>query len=253
VGRNLQQSAIREMTNDQSHVPARWLWDASLGLMALALAGGLALIVALALGWNSPCPTRPPDWEAPDLPLYLKAPPNETTMSLLGHPGSDFILEVEAVPLSGPAFNGYGLVYRAQGPAHYYAFAVGSDGYYAVLRVAGDEETPLVDWQQFPHVHRGRQANRLRVTCTSATCRFYVNDEYATAVEDDTHLAGGVGLWVRGFGDGDVAVQFVNVRVWGETERVQNCWLVWNYEQEYNRGRSLFARDTGCFQERLVR
>ncbi len=194
----------------------KWLWSGGLGLMTLVLAGALALIVALALGWNSPRPTRPPDWEAPGLPLDLKAPQNETTTSLLGHPGGDSTLEVEAIPLSGPDFNGYGLVYRAQDPARYYAFAVGGDGYYAVLRVAGDEETALVEWQQFPHVHRGQQPNRLRVACEGPTCHFYVNDEYAATVDDNTWLAGDVGLWVRGFGDGDVAVQFVNVRAWVE-------------------------------------
>nr|HID14621.1 hypothetical protein [Anaerolineae bacterium] len=198
------------MTND------KWLWSGGLGLMTLALATGLVLIIALALGWNSPRPTRPPDWAAPGLPLTLEATSDEAVVTLMGRPSSDFTLEVEAVPLSGPDFNGYGLTYRAQDSAHYYAFAVDSDGYYAVLRVAGDEETALVDWQQFPHVRRGQQANRLRVACAGATCRFYVNDEYAATVEDGTWLAGDVGLWVRGFGDGGVVVQFVSVRVWGK-------------------------------------
>lgn len=197
-------------------INGRWLWSSVLGLMALALAGGSALIVALALGWNSPRPTRPPDWQAPALPPGLEAASNKVVVSLLGHPGDNFVLEVEAVPLAGPDFNGYGLVYRAQDSAHYYAFAVGSDGYYAVLRVAGDEETALVDWQQFPHVRRGRQTNRLRVACAGATCYFYINDEYATTVEDDTWLRGDVGLWVRGFGDERVAVRFLNARAWAE-------------------------------------
>jgi hypothetical protein len=187
-----------------------------LGAIVLALAAGLALVVALALGWNSPRPARPPDWEAPGFPIDLEAAPNETSVSPLGHPGSDFILEVEAVPLAGHTFNGYGLVYRAQDPAHYYAFAVGSDGYYAVLRVAGDEETALVDWQQFPHVHRDRRANRLRVECAGRTCRFTINDEYAATVGDDTWLSGDVGLWVRGFADGSVAVRFLHACVWEE-------------------------------------
>jgi hypothetical protein len=185
-------------------------------LVALALMVGLALIVALALGWNNPRPTRSPDWEAPGLPLSLETTSNEAVVTLLGYLSGDFTLEVEAAPLSGPDFNGYGLVYRAQDGAHYYAFAVGADGYYSVLRVEGDEETPLVDWQQFPHVRRGRQANRLRVNCAGPTCRFYINDEYATTVEDSTWLTGDVGLWVRGFGDEDVVVQFVNARVWAE-------------------------------------
>lgn len=190
------------------------LWRAALGAMILVLAGALALIVALALGWNSPGPTCPPDWQAPDLPLDLKVPANGDTVSLLGHPGSDFTFEVEAAPLSGPDFNAYGLVYRAQDVARYYVFAIGSDGYYAVLRVAGGEETELVNWQQFPHVRRERQTNRLRVTCAGRACRFYINDEYAATVEEDTWLAGDVGLWARGFGDGDAAIRFTNARAW---------------------------------------
>ncbi len=192
----------------------RWLWRGAVGLMALILAVGLALVAALLLGLNSPRPARHPDWQAADLPFTLEAAPNETTLKLLGQSYDDFTLEIEAAPLPGPGFNGYGLIYRAQDEARYYAFAVGSDGYYAILQVDGDEETPLVDWQQFPHVHRGVEANRLRVACAGPTCRFYVNDEYAMTVEDGTWLAGDVGLWGRSFGSEIVAVQFEGVRVW---------------------------------------
>lgn len=203
--------------NELAEQIPRWLWRVGLGLATLALAGALALIVALALGWNNPRPTRLPDWRAAALPLHLEVPPNETTVMLLPHHSGDFTLEIEAIPLSGPDYNSYGLVYRAQDDAAYYAFVVGSDGYYAVLRVAGDEETELVNWQQFPHIHRGRQSNLLRVTCAGYVCRFYVNDEYAVTVEtveDDTWLAGDVGLWVRGFENGGAAIRFLNARAW---------------------------------------
>jgi hypothetical protein len=207
------QSATRNL---QPAICTRCLWNAALTLISLALVAALALIVALALGWNSPRPNRPPDWEASGLPRRLVASPGRTAVALLGYPGSDLTLEVEALPLASPDFNGYGLVYRAQDEGHSIAFAVGSDGYYAVLRVTGDEETPLVDWQQFPHIHRGQQANRLRVACAGPTCRFFINDEYATTVEDDTWLAGDVGLWVHSFQDADVAIQFRDVRAWAE-------------------------------------
>jgi hypothetical protein len=196
----------------------RRLWHGGVGLLILTLMGGLTLIVALLLGLNSPRPMRPPDWQAAGLPLYLEAAPNATALTLLGWSYDDFTLEVEAVLLSGPdsGFDGYGLLYRAQDDAHYYAFAIGSDGYYAVLRIDGDEETALVDWQQFPHVRRGTQANRLRVTCEGAICRFYINDEYATIVEDITWLGGDVGLWARSFDGGAVTVQVGSARIWIE-------------------------------------
>ncbi len=192
------------------------VWRGLLGLLALVLVGALGLIIALAFGWNTPRPNRPPDWEAAGLPLRLDATSDAPVVTLLGQPVGDFTFESEAILLSGPDFNGYGLVYRAQDAAHYYVFAVGADGYYAVLRVAGDEQRPLVDWQQFPHVHRGRQPNRLRVTCAGPACSLYINDEYAATVEDDAWPAGDVGLWLRAFGEGRVAVEFTSARVWLE-------------------------------------
>jgi hypothetical protein len=204
------------MTNDQSCNLARWLWNGGLGLMALALTTGIVLVVVLTLGWNNPRPGRSPDWQAPALPLSLEARANESVLLLLNHPDSEFTFEVEMILLSGLDFDGYGLAYRAQDAVRYYVFAIGSDGYYAVLRVEEDVETVLVSWQRFPHVRRGWQANQLRVTCVGPTCRFYVNDEHAATVEDSTWLTGDVGLWVRSFGGEDVTVEFTNVRTWVE-------------------------------------
>jgi hypothetical protein len=191
------------------------LWHVSVGLVTAALAAALLLIAALALGWNDPRPRRAPDWEDPAQPRRLAAAPNETAVSLLGQSASDFTLEVIARPLAGPesGFFGYGLAYRAQDSTHYYAFAVGGDGYYAILRSDGSDDVPLVTWQQFPHIQRGRGQNRLRVTCAGASCDFTINDEFAATVEDDTWLTGDVGLWARGFDD-EVAVQFRGARLW---------------------------------------
>ena len=191
------------------------LWHLSVGLVTAALTAALLLIAALALGWNDPRPPRAPDWEDPAQPRRLAATANQTSLSLLGQPASDFEFEVIGRPLSGPesGFYGYGLVYRAQDLAHYYAFAVGGDGYYAILRIDGSDELPLVTWQQFPHIQRGRGQNRLRVTCARALCDFTINDEHAATVEDNTWVTGDVGLWARGYEE-EVAVQFHGARLW---------------------------------------
>jgi hypothetical protein len=204
------------MTDDEPNIHARWLWNSTLGLMTLALVSMLAVIVALILGWNNPRPARPPDWQTAGFPLDLESMSGETAMTLLGRSSSDFTLEVEAAPLTDPGsgFCSYGLAYRAQDAAHYYIFAVGNDGYYAVLRLAGEEEIPLVDWQQFPHVHRGQQANRLRITCAGPICHFYVNDEYVTNVEDTTWSKGDLGLWMRSLGDSVTVIRFASLQVW---------------------------------------
>jgi hypothetical protein len=201
-------------TNDKSGLPPRWLWRVAIRLLVLLVGAALALVIALAAGWNDPRPADTPDWEAPKLPLRIQAGPGTAAVRLLGHPCGDCTLEVGAVPRSLPDFNGYGLIYRAHDEANYTVFAIGSDGYYAVLRMAGGSETPLIEWQQFPHVRRGQQANLLRVTCARATCRFYINDEYAATVEDDTRMAGDTGVWVRSFEDEAVVADFTAVRVW---------------------------------------
>jgi hypothetical protein len=189
---------------------ARLLW----GALAALFLGVLGLVGALALGWNNPRPPGAPDWEAPGLPLALEAAPQSAAAQLLGPGGRDFSYEVEAAPEAGPAFNGYGLLYRAQDATHGYVLAVGSDGYYALLRLEGGAETALVEWQQFPHVRRGRAANRLRVRCAGPACALYINDEYAATVSDDTWLEGEVGLWVRAFEDEPVRVAFAAARLW---------------------------------------
>jgi hypothetical protein len=207
--------AEREVSRPGGEAGTDWVWRAVLLGVSLMVILALALIGALALGWNNPRPGRPADWSDPTLPRRLEATPGETSVSLLDHPARDFTLEAVARPLSAPesGFYGYGVVYRAQGPSRYTAFAVGGDGYYAVLRIDGDEENALVPWQQFPHIERGEAMNRLRVTCAGATCDFAINDEYAVTVEDDTWLSGDVGLWTRAFDEG-VTVRFREARLW---------------------------------------
>ena len=195
---------------------APWLWRSGVGLLASVVVIGAILVTALALGFNSPRPLRSPDWEAANLPLVLEAPSNATARRLLGQSYADLTLEIEMAPLSSsePGLVEYGLVYRAQDADNYYAFVVGSDGYYGVLRIEEKEETQLVEWQLFPHIHRDGQANRLRVACAGDACDFFVNDEYATTVEDNVWLDGDVGLWARGFAGGSAIVRFQSARVW---------------------------------------
>ncbi len=183
--------------------------------VTLAFVAALILIGALALGWNTPRPGRPPDWEAPGLPRRVEAARPGPSVLLFDRPGSDFTLGVTARPLPGrdSGLDGYGLVYRAQDADHYYAFAVGPDGYYAVLKRDGGDVIPIVPWQQFPHVRRGPQPNRFLITCVGASCAFRINDEYATTVEDDRWLSGDVGLWVSSFG-GEAAAEYSVARLW---------------------------------------
>jgi len=191
-----------------------WLWRGTLLLATLLLAAGVALAMALGAGWNSPRPSPLPDWCLPS-PLLLEVSPSaERTAHLLAWSHRDLVVEVVATPRQGADFNGYGLIFRAQGLERYTVFAIGSDGYLAVLRVDGEEETPLLDWQQFPHIRRGRAANRLRLACVADECQFWVNDEYVGSLAADWGEGDQVGLWARRFEGGTVQVSFAECAVW---------------------------------------
>ncbi len=212
-----QSSGDRHMAADERssrNRVSRRLWRGVLLSFTMVLMAMLALIVALLLGWNSPSPARPPDRRLTGLPRRLQVASGATEVVLPGCSLGDFTAELEALPVAGPDFNGYGLIYRAQDSTRYYAFAVGSDGYYGVLRQDENETVMLVEWQQFPHIRRGRQLNRLRVTCAGPICHLYINDEYATGFEDATWLYGDIGLWVYAPGDAEVTVEFLDVRIW---------------------------------------
>jgi hypothetical protein len=109
---------------------------------------------------------------------------------------------------------GYGVLYHYQDPDNYYLFAVGGDGYYTVAVVRDGRRIPIRDWQEWPHVRRGAAANRLRVRCQGATCRFYVNGEFTAEITDRTFLTGDLGLWVETFSDPALVVTFEQVRLW---------------------------------------
>jgi len=206
-----------------------------MSLLAVILALGLGLAAALALGWRSPTPRRPPDWTAPgsvwrehgdstaifddadnqqaSLRVRLTQP-DQRAWATAGHKVSDFDLELDTRSLISSEDIGYGLLYRYQNPANTFLFAIGGDGHYTIAVIQNGTLTPLRAWQQWPHVRRGAAANRLRVRCVGAVCRFYINGEFTAEVTDDAFLSGDLGLWTQTFSDHALDVIFEELRLW---------------------------------------
>ncbi|MBN1179463.1 MAG: hypothetical protein JXD18_09640 [Anaerolineae bacterium] len=187
--------------------PPSWLWKGAVAALALVLAGGGLLATALGAGWGSPHAGTPPTWRA-DRPITLTASTSDPVQRYPLAGGSDaFSLEVVAQPVSGADFNGYGLAVGTT------AFAIGGDGYTAVLATDGVAEAPRVPWQAFPHIHRGASPNRLRVTCDGHTCEFRINDELAATVDDAGQRAE-LALWAHWFEGPPLHVQFTQIARW---------------------------------------
>lgn len=200
-----------------------------MSLLALVLLVGLGLVAALALGWRSPTPRRPPDLTASDLAWTKHGAGHQPSSGVLrvrleqplqrawavaGQQIRNFDLELDLRALTPSQDVGYGLLYRYQDPDNYYLFAIGGDGYYTVAVVQDGALTPLRAWGQWPHVRRGAAANRLRARCVGEVCSFYVNGEFTTQITHDAFLTGDLGFWVQTFSDNALDVVLQELRLW---------------------------------------
>jgi hypothetical protein len=127
---------------------------------------------------------------------------------------TDLAVQVRAVPLSGPADAGYGLVVRHRGPDEFVALLIGADGYIAVGQMSGGAWRWRVPWQQWPHIWRGSAENLLRAECRADRCRFFVNGEFAFGV-DSLPTKGRIGpaIWKPTQAD-SVTAEFREWRLW---------------------------------------
>ncbi len=194
--------------------PPAWLWRTVALVLALVLTAGAALSLVIGMGWNNPRLSPDPDLLLP-APLTLTVTsPDERAVHFLNDPVGPFTLEALASSQDETGRGDYGLLFRASAPDRFSLFAVGTDGYVAVLRVEGRTETPLLEWELFPHVHRGRESNRIRVSCADGVCHFWVNDEFVAALPDEADPHGDLGLWSGSLGEGTTRATFSYVAVW---------------------------------------
>jgi hypothetical protein len=224
---------VPEVNPQEALVPT-WLWWGSVGFLVTVLVVGLGIVVALALGWRTPTPRRAPDWTAADLSwqgygdgsatavnstyhIHLSQP-DQRAWVVASQPVVDFDLEVDLRSRASNDDIGAGVLYRYQDGDNHYLFAVGSDGYYTIALVQEGELTPLHTWQQWPHIRRGDGTNRLRVQCIAALCRFYINGEFLTEIQDDAFLNGNTGLWAQNFTNDELDAVFEELRLWSLTD-----------------------------------
>jgi hypothetical protein len=212
-------------------VPARRrLWRFYVGSLVAILLMGAGLITGLTMGWRSPTPRRAPDWTEADLNWRQEetgtqertrmgyqiaaGTAGQPTQILASRPVRDFIAEIELAPLTSGEESEYGLLFRYRDPADYYLFAVGGDGYYTIVAARAGERGVLKEWQQWPHVHRGAAANRLRVHCEERSCRFYINDEFTAELTQVDPVTGDLGVWSRSFAARPQGLLLQRMRVW---------------------------------------
>ena len=110
-------------------------------------------------------------------------------------PFADFYLSVDIQQVEGPDTADYGIIFREDDNTNFYYFGISDSGYYA-LYLFYEEWFTLVDWTETDLILQG-DANRVTVIGEGSHFTFFINDQYAMEIEDDTLSEGTTALAVE--------------------------------------------------------
>jgi LysM repeat protein len=122
---------------------------------------------------------------------------NSYVNSVRSFPHADIHVEVDAARIAGPETGYYGVVCRWQDVDNYYALALGSDGFHAIVRVVNGQIQFLATGTEHEAIQTGEGAtNRIGGSCLGNTLTLFANDQPLLQIQDDTFTSGLVGLTV---------------------------------------------------------
>jgi hypothetical protein len=134
----------------------------------------------------------------------------------------DSIIDVDAIPASGPADNNFSYNVSCREQANYdgYIFEIGADGYYAVgyYTGGGQDYVSLLsgdDWQPSSAIQPGNATNHIKVTCAGSQLKLEVNGLVLFEGQDSTFTEGDISLGAGTFADDNfpAEVHFDNLMV----------------------------------------
>lgn len=136
-----------------------------------------------------------------------------------GRQFDDVVIEVAAIPVSGPDNNAYGVICRYTDLQNFYVFLVSADGYYAIGKYDSQwaeiqyltGEAPNY-YQPSTAIRQGQANNNLLVRCVGNELTLFANGELLASVQDNSHTTGDVGVTGGSFELGTVAVEFDDFR-----------------------------------------
>jgi hypothetical protein len=113
----------------------------------------------------------------------------------------DVRIEVDAVKVSGPEQNDFGLICRYQDDENYYALVVGSDGSAGIMKVKGGEVVLLnaAGAAAARAIHPGSELNHLRADCIGPRLILSANGRKLVEARDHDFSSGGVGVMAGTF------------------------------------------------------
>lgn len=172
--------------------------------------GRLLLDLKLAAGPPTNWRENPPyaGWSDGAYRLQARQPARFVAVGVpTNDPLSDVSVSATFRKTGGPPGGGYGLIVRDQHPEvrdgvnqHMAAYVLetGDLGEFGIWRRDGDHWFDLVPWTRSGAVRPGGSPNDLSVRARANRMLFLVNGVEVATVQDDTLLAGGVGIFVGG-------------------------------------------------------
>ena len=125
------------------------------------------------------------------------------------------MIEVEATAVDGTEDNWFGVICRLNEDNFGYAFVIGSDGFWAITRVDGDNLDFIDQWREHDAINTGiNSTNTIQAYCVDDYLGLYINGEFVGDHTDSTYdHAGSVALVGGGPESDAVTIQFDNLSV----------------------------------------
>lgn len=136
--------------------------------------------------------------------------PNYQVWSVPGLNFKNTFITVHATQLGGPDNNIFGVLCRYQDEDNFYAFLIGSDGYYGIIKnLAGVQSLVDQPFMEFSEViQRGESSNRILAGCLEDQLILVVNDMKLIEAKDTSLTHGDVGLIAGNFAEPGVDILF---------------------------------------------
>ncbi|MCE5257709.1 MAG: hypothetical protein LLG44_01435 [Chloroflexi bacterium] len=126
---------------------------------------------------------------------------------------SDFAAEVTGVRVSGPENGDYGFIFRYQDADNFYVFKVADNGAYSVHVLVDDEWSDIIDWQDSDAINLNG-SNVLAIAAVGNQFTFYINGVEVDSAIDDTFADGDIALFGSTYDEGNLKVQYTDLKVW---------------------------------------
>jgi hypothetical protein len=115
--------------------------------------------------------------------------------------------------VDGPTTGYYGTVCRLQDAFNYYAFVIGHDGSFGIIRVQNGNLTFLSESREGIMIRPAAEVNTVGGICEGNTLTMVVNGQSQVQVQDDTFASGFAGVVVVTRGQPGILVEYDNFMV----------------------------------------